>query len=46
MLRKAAVKPKRRHKTRPSGASKLQRLDAKKRRASTKERRRDVAGED
>jgi ribosome-associated protein len=46
LLRKAAVRPKRRRKTRPSGASKLQRLDAKRRRANTKQRRRDVAGDD
>jgi ribosome-associated protein len=46
MVRQAAVRPKRRRKTRPSGASKLQRLDAKRRRANTKQRRRDVAGED
>ena len=46
MVRQAAVRPKRRRKTRPSGASKLQRLDSKRRRASTKQRRRDVAGED
>ena len=46
LLRKAAVRPKRRRKTRPSGASKLQRLDAKRRRANTKERRRTVAGDD
>ena len=46
MVRQAAVRPKRRRKTRPSGAAKLQRLDAKRRRASTKQRRRDVAGED
>jgi ribosome-associated protein len=46
LLRKAAVRPKRRRKTRPSGASKLQRLDAKRRRANTKERRRDVSGDD
>ena len=45
LLRKAAVRPKRRRKTRPSGASKLQRLDAKRRRATTKERRRSVAGD-
>ena len=42
LLRKAAVKPKRRRKTRPSGASKLKRLDAKRRRAGTKQGRRDV----
>jgi ribosome-associated protein len=46
LLRKAAVRPKRRRKTRPSGASKLQRLDAKRHRANTKERRRNVAGDD
>jgi ribosome-associated protein len=46
LLRQAAVRPKRRRKTRPSRASKLQRLDAKRQRASTKERRRSVAGDD
>ena len=46
MVRKAAVRPKRRRKTRPSGASKLQRLDSKRRRANTKQGRRDVAGDD
>jgi ribosome-associated protein len=46
LLRQAAVRPKRRRKTRPSGASKLQRLDAKRHRANTKERRRNVAGDD
>lgn len=46
MVRQAAVRPKRRRKTRPSGASKRQRLDAKRRRAGTKQRRRDVPGED
>jgi ribosome-associated protein len=46
LLRKAAVRPKRRRKTRPSGAAKLQRLDAKRHRANTKERRRNVAGDD
>jgi ribosome-associated protein len=46
LLRKAAVTPKRRRKSRPSGASKLQRLDAKRRRANTKQRRRDVAGDE
>ena len=46
LLRKAAVRPKRRRKTRPSGASKLQRLDAKRHRANIKERRRNVAGDD
>jgi len=46
VLRQAAVKPKRRRKTRPSGASRLQRLDSKRRRANTKQRRRNVAGDD
>jgi ribosome-associated protein len=46
LLRKAAVRPKRRRKTKPSGASKLQRLDAKRHRADTKRRRRDVAGDE
>jgi ribosome-associated protein len=46
LLRQAAVRPKRRRKTRPSGASKLQRLDSKRHRATTKERRRNVAGDD
>jgi ribosome-associated protein len=42
LLRQAAVPPKRRRKTRPSAASKVQRLDAKRRRSGTKQRRRDV----
>ena len=46
LLRKAAVRPKRRRKTRPSGTSKLQRLDAKRRRSNIKQRRRDVAGDE
>jgi ribosome-associated protein len=46
LLRKAAVRPKRRRRTKPSGASKLRRLDAKRRRADTKRRRRDVTGDD
>jgi ribosome-associated protein len=46
LLRQAAVKPKRRRKTRPSGASRLQRLESKRRRASTKQGRRNVAGDD
>jgi len=45
LLRKAAVRPKRRRRTKPSGASRLQRLDAKRRRADTKRRRRDVLDE-
>ncbi len=46
LLRQAAVKPKRRRKTRPSGASRLQRLESKRRRANTKQGRRGVAGDD
>jgi ribosome-associated protein len=46
MVRQAAVRPKRRRKTRPSGASKLERLDSKRRRANTKQGRRGVAGDD
>jgi ribosome-associated protein len=46
LLRQAAVRPKRRRKTRPSGASRLQRLDSKRRRANTKQGRRSVAGDD
>jgi ribosome-associated protein len=46
LLRRAAVKPKRRRKTRPSGASRQQRLESKRRRASTKARRRNVSGND
>ena len=46
LLRHAAVKPKRRRKTRPSGASRLQRLESKRRRANTKQGRRGVAGDD
>ena len=46
LVRQAAIRPKRRRKTRPSGASKLQRLDSKRRRSTTKQRRRDVSGED
>jgi ribosome-associated protein len=46
LLRQAAVRPKRRRKTRPSGASRLQRLESKRRRANTKQGRRSVAGDD
>lgn len=46
LLRQAAVKPKRRRKTRPSGASRLQRLESKRRRGNTKQGRRSVAGDD
>jgi ribosome-associated protein len=46
LLRQASVRPKRRRKTKPSGAAKLKRLDAKRRRANTKVGRRSVAGDD
>ena len=46
LLRQAAVKPKRRRKTRPSGASRQERLESKRRRANTKQGRRGVAGDD
>ena len=46
LLRQAAVKPKRRRKTRPSGASRRERLESKRRRANTKQGRRSVAGDD
>jgi ribosome-associated protein len=45
MIRQATIKPKRRRKTRPSGASKLKRLESKRRRSDTKQRRR-TAGHD
>jgi ribosome-associated protein len=43
LVRQAAERPKRRRKTRPSGAAKAQRLESKKRRASTKQGRRSVS---
>jgi len=46
LLRQASIRPKRRRKTRPSGAAKAQRLDSKKRRSTTKQGRRRVGGED
>jgi ribosome-associated protein len=46
LLRKAAFRPKRRRKTRPSVASKLNRLDSKRRRSGTKQRRRDVGDDE
>jgi ribosome-associated protein len=39
LIRRALVRPKRRHKTRPGAAAKQRRLDTKKRRAKTKEGR-------
>jgi ribosome-associated protein len=46
LLRQATIRPKKRRKTRPSGAAKAQRLDAKKRRSTTKQGRRRVGGDD
>jgi len=46
LIRRALVAPKARHKTRPTGASKHQRLQAKRRRSEIKERRRRFAGEE
>jgi ribosome-associated protein len=46
LLRLATIRPKKRHKTRPSRASKAQRLDSKKRRSTTKQGRRRVDGDD
>jgi ribosome-associated protein len=42
LIRKATVKPKSRHKTRPSRAAKERRLSAKKKRSEIKRRRREV----
>ena len=42
----ATVRPKRRRKTRPSGAAKAKRLDSKRRRSGTKHGRRRVGGEE
>ena len=44
-IRRALVRPRRRHKTRPTKAAKQKRLDSKKRRADTKRGRR-AAGDD
>ena len=46
LLRQASIRPKRRRKTKPSGAAKLQRLDSKKHRSTTKQGRRRVAGDE
>ena len=40
LIRQATIKPKKRRKTRPSGASKLKRLESKRHRSDTKQRRR------
>ncbi len=46
LLREAAIKPKKRHKTKPSKAAKKRRLEAKSRRSALKQRRRRVMNED
>ena len=46
LIRRALVRPKRRHKTRPSAASKERRLDTKKRRGQTKASRSRAGGDD
>jgi ribosome-associated protein len=46
LLRQATIRPKKRRKTKPSGAAKAQRLDSKKRRSTTKQGRRRVGGDD
>ena len=45
-IRRALVRPKRRHKTRPGAAAKQRRLDTKKLRAKTKEARGKLRGDD
>ena len=46
LIRQAAVRPKRRHKTKPTAASKERRLTTKRQRADTKRRRREVGRDD
>jgi Protein chain release factor B len=46
LIRRALERPKRRHKTRPTRASRQARLQSKKRRAETKGRRGRVSGDD
>jgi ribosome-associated protein len=46
LLRQATIRPKRRRKTRPSGAVKARRLDSKRHRSSTKQGRRRVGGDE
>jgi ribosome-associated protein len=46
LLQKAAVRPKKRRASKPSRAAKAERLDAKKRRSTTKQGRRRVGGDD
>jgi ribosome-associated protein len=45
-IRRALVRPKRRHKTRPGAAAKQRRLDTKKLRAKTKQARGKLRGDD
>ncbi len=46
LIRQAAVKPKRRHKTKPTAASKERRLTTKRKRADTKRGRREIGSDD
>jgi len=46
LIRQATIRPKRRRKTRPTVASKRQRLDSKRRRSDRKKSRRAVGGDD
>jgi len=46
LLRQAAIRPKRRRKTKPTGASKERRLTTKKRRSEAKRGRKPVRGDD
>jgi len=46
LIRRALVRPKRRHKTKPSKAAKQRRIDVKKRRSETKRGRGRLRGED
>jgi ribosome-associated protein len=46
LIRQAAVRPKRRHKTKPTAASKERRLTTKRRRADTKRGRRNAGNDD
>ena len=46
LIRRALVRPKKRHKTRPSRAAKEKRLESKKRRADTKRGRGRLRGDD
>jgi ribosome-associated protein len=46
LIRQAAVRPKRRRKTKPTAASSERRIESKRRRADAKRRRARIAGED